>query len=144
MPERNQIKAYISHSIRGKFGINATCEQMEVNNQKAIAFGKFIREAFPAIEWYIPGDHDEFVLYAYLKKYINEKQILDIDCAIIDTCNFMLIYSPDDHISRGMQIEIDHCTKSHKQVLSAVDGDYSQYIQALVEATNCYLVTLMR
>jgi len=117
---------------------------MKDNNQKAIDFGKFIRTAFPAIHWYIPGDHDEFVSCAFKYKYINIKQILDVDCKIIDTCNFMLVFSPDDYISGGMAVEIDYCTKSHKQVLSAVDGDYNQYIQALVEATNCYLVTLMR
>jgi hypothetical protein len=117
---------------------------MEANNAKAIEFSKFIRKAFPAIQWYVPGDHDEIVQIAFEKNYLDADKILDIDCSIIDTCNFMLIFAPDDYISGGMKIEIDHCTKTHKQVLSAIDGNYDQYIQALVEAVNCYLVTLMR
>ena len=139
-----QIKAYISHSIRGKFGIGATAEQMEVNNQRAIDFGKLCNKEFPQIKWYIPGEHDELVMIAFDKGYMTEKIILDIDCAIIDKCQFMLVFSPDDYISRGMQIEIDHCNFTHKKIISAVNGGFDAYWNRLKESINCYLTTLMR
>lgn len=142
---RNQIKAYVSHPIRGKYGINATHQQMVDNNNKAIKFGIFIKKTFPAIQWYVPADHNELVIIAFEKGYLNEGTILDIDCSIIDTCNFMLVFSPDDYISRGMKIEINHCTKTHKTIVQTpLDGNYDEYIKNLVEAVNCYLITLMR
>ncbi len=139
-----QIKAYISHSIRGKYGVDATDEQMEENNRRAIEFGKLMRKEFPNVNFYVPGDRDEFVVIAYRKKFLTEKQLLEVDCAIIDECNFMLVYSPDDYISRGMKVEIDHCVYTHTPVISAVDGTYDEYIAKLIQAINCYLVTLMR
>ena len=140
----SKLKAYISHSIRGKFGVNATREQMETNNRKAIEFGKVMKGLFPHIDWYIPGEHDELVMIAFEKGYMTEKIILDIDCAIIDRCQFMLIYSPDDYISRGMQIEVDHCVFTHKHIISAMNGNRDCYVARLEEAINCYLTTLMR
>lgn len=144
MVSRNIIKAYISHSIQGKWGVNATAEQMRSNNEKAKKFGRFLAEAFPSIEWYVPGEHDEFVMIAHKKGYITRKQILDVDCGIINGCNFMVVFSPDDYISRGMQVEVDHCQKTGKRIISAVDGNYHEYCQRIVEAINCYLITLMR
>lgn len=134
----------VSHSIRGKMGKDATLEYMAENNRKAIEFGSLMAKEFPAIDWYVPGEHDEFVLVAYTKGYLTEKQILDIDCEIINKCNFMIVYSPDDYVSKGMQTEIDHCVKSHIPVISAVDGSYEQYIKRLIYAINCQLVLLMR
>lgn len=117
---------------------------MEANNQKAIEFGKLCRKAFPHINWYIPGEHDELVMIAFDKGYMTEKTILDIDCAIIDKCQFMLVFSPDDHISRGMQIEIGHCNRTNKRIISAVNGNFHEYWKRLQESINCYLTILMR
>lgn len=139
-----QIRAYISHSIRGKYGKAATDAQMAENNTKAINFGNFMCKEFPNIQWYVPGEHDEFVLVCYRNKLLTEKQILTVDCEIIDKCNFMVVYSPDDYISRGMQVEIDHCVYTHKPIISAVDGSYEEYIARLIHAINCYLTSCMR
>ena len=117
----SKIKAYVSHSIRGKMGKEATDEYMEENNLKAIAFGNELRKAFPNIDFYIPGDHDEFVCIAYKEKYINEKQILWIDCQIINSRNFVLAWSPDDFISNGMRIEIEHAHLHNIRVLVVKD-----------------------
>lgn len=117
---------------------------MKVNNDRAISFGELICHEFPNIYWYIPGEHDEFVLIAYKNKLLTEEQILSIDCEIIDTCNFMLVFSPDDYISRGMKVEIDHCMYKHIPIISAVDGNYEEYITRLKYSINCYLTSCMR
>jgi hypothetical protein len=101
------IRVYVSHSIRGKKGKNATMEDMEVNNKKAIEFGKKLRSRILEVDFYVPGDHDEFVTLAFLAKYITEEQILKVDCEIVQRCCFLVAYAPDQYISKGMGIEID-------------------------------------
>ena len=140
----SKIRAYISHSIRGKVGNAATDEQMEVNNQKAIRFGKQVAKEFPNVGFHVPGEHDEFVLIAYRKDYLTEKQILDVDCDIILKCNFLVVFAPDDYISRGMQIEIDHAVENNIPIISAIDGDYDQYFKRICYAINCYLTSMLR
>jgi len=140
----SKIRAYVSHSIRGKFGSAATNEQMEANNQKAISFGKQLAKEFSGISFYIPGEHDEFVLIAYQKGDLTETQILDIDCDIVSRCNFLVVYSPDDYISKGMQIEIDHCVFNNIPVISAIDGSYDEYVKRIVYAINCHLTSMLR
>lgn len=104
----SQISIYVSHSIRGKKGKDATEEDMKQNNQKAIVFGKQLRRLFPKLCVYVPGDHDEFVLIAYLWGYLTEKQILQIDCDIVQKRNFVIAYTPDGYLSKGMKIEIEY------------------------------------
>ena len=140
----SKIRAYVGHSIRGKFGNKATEEQMEANNQKAIGFGKQLAGEFPNIDFYVPGCHDEFVLIAYKKEYLTEKQILDVDCDIISRCGFLVVFAPDDYISRGMKIEIDHAVLNNIPVILAVDGDYDSYFKKIVYGINCHLVSMLR
>lgn len=140
----NKIRAYVSHSIRGKFGSAATTEQMQANNQKAIGFGKQLAREFSNIDFYIPGSHDEFVLIAYKKNYLTETQILDIDCDIVSRCSFLIVYSPDDYVSKGMQIEIDHCVLNKIPVIAAVDGDDEEYFKRIIYGVNCHLTSMMR
>lgn len=112
------FKIYLSHSIRGVRGINATHEEIKANLKKYIAVGteikaylidweKLLMCGFPKMELYVPADHDEFVQIAFDKDYINEKQILDVDCDIINTCS-LLIACGDHTQSRGMKVEIQH------------------------------------
>lgn len=105
---KKQLKVYVSHSIRGKKGKDATQEDMRHNNALAIVFGQALRRKFPGVDFYVPGDHDEFVLIAYSRKFISEKQILDVDCEIVQGCNFVVAYSPDGYLSKGMKIEIEY------------------------------------
>lgn len=114
---KNKIKIYVSHSIRGLKGADATDEDMRINNRRATAFGKILRSMFPKIDFYVPADGDEFVLIAHRKKYLTEKQILDVDCGIVDTCNAVLAYIPDQYISNGMLVEIYHAHSTNKPVL---------------------------
>ena len=140
----NKIRTYVTHSIRGKFGKDATLEQMEANNQKAIEFGITLREEFPMIDFYIPGDHDEFVTISYTKGYLNEKTILEIDCDIVLKCNFLTVFSPDDYISKGMKIEIDYAVDNNIPVILAVDGDYDSHFKKIVYGINCHLTSMLR
>jgi hypothetical protein len=140
----DRTRAYVSHSIRGKHGPSATDEQRKDNSDKAIVFGNLLREEFPIIDFYIPGEHYEIDTISFRKGYMTEKQILDIDCEIISRCNFMIVYSPDDYVSRGMQIEIDHAVFSHIPIISAIDGSYTEYLQRIIDAVNCYLTSCMK
>lgn len=101
-----------SHAIRGKHGKDATLEEMHKNNLKAIQFGQLVRLNLPRISYYLPGEHDEFVSLAYQKGFIGEEQILEIDCTILDKCDGLLVYSPDNYISLGMGVEIDYAGKN--------------------------------
>lgn len=106
---KKQIKVYVSHSIRGKKGKNATDEDMRHNVSLAIIFGQALRRKFPGIDFYVPGDHEYPPVGNLLrKKYITVGQILDVDCEIVERCNFVIAYSPDSHLSSGMKREIEH------------------------------------
>ena len=139
-----KIRAYVSHSIRGKFGKAATDEQRKENSDRAIEFGRVLRAEFPTIDFYIPGEHYEIDTIAFRKGYMTEGQILDIDCIIISRCNFMIVYAPDDYIGEGMNIEIDHCVFNNIPVISAVDGTYKEYVARLIHAVNCQLISMLR
>jgi hypothetical protein len=142
--KQRKSRAYVSHSIRGKHGKDATDEQMEENNEKAKAFGRLLSKEFPTIDFYVPGEHDELVLIAYRKDYLTEEQILDVDCDIVSRCNFLIVYSPDDYISRGMQVEVDHAVRNNIPIISAIDGSYEQYVKRIIYAINCHLISMMR
>ena len=140
----SKIRAYISHTIRGKYGVKATDKQRRENSEKCISFGSALRKEFPMIDFYIPGEHHEIDTIAYRKEYMTEEQILDIDCTIISRCNFIVVFSPDDYISKGMQIEIDYAVENNIPVISAIDGSYEEYFQRIVYAINCHLTSMMR
>jgi len=133
------MRVYISHSIRGKHGINATKEQMEHNNNLAKSFGRLIKNHFVHIDFYIPGDHDEFVLIAYNKGYLTEAQILDADCEIVDHCNFVIALAPDGYISRGMKVEADYAV-THGIPVLIVDG----FTKKTVDVINGQLARSIR
>ena len=140
----NEIRAYISHTIRGKYGVKATDKQRKENSEKCILFGNALRKEFPMIDFYIPGEHHEIDTIAYRKGYMTEEQILDIDCEIISRCNFMIVFAPDDFIGEGMQIEIDHCIFNKIPVISAIDGSYDEYVKRIIHAVNCHLISMLR
>jgi len=103
-----QIRAYFSHAIRGRLGLDADEKTIRMNCDIAISAGKIIGRHIPNLELYVPGEHDEFVQLAYKKGYITETEILDVDCSIIDRCDILLVYDWEHHISRGMSKEINH------------------------------------
>jgi len=103
------MRLYLSHPIRGKDGDEATNQQIEENCQFACDIAMMIKDALTAgTDIYVPGAHDEFVQIAYKKGFITEEQILDVDCTIIDKCNAIILYAPDDIIYGGCAIEKHH------------------------------------
>ncbi len=116
---RCTIKFYLSHSIRGKHGKDATHAQQEHNCQEAINIANTICDTLQHanLEVYCPAEHEDFVQRAYDKGYITEKQILDVDCAIIDNCDGVIIYVPDgDTLQGGRLVEYNHAVKTKKPV----------------------------
>ena len=103
------MRFYLSHSIRGKAGANATGLEMKANCEKAILIANLIRNAIPSIEIYCPGEHEDFVQLAFYRHYLTEKQILEIDCAIIDSCEGVIYYVPEgDELQGGRKVEYDY------------------------------------
>jgi len=112
------MKVYLSHSIRGKKGNDATHAQQKVCCDIAIALGKRISDQIPSLELYVPGSNEEFVSIAYQKSYMTVDQILDVDCTIIDGCEAVIVYVPtDDELQGGRWIEYDHTVKTNKPIL---------------------------
>lgn len=136
---KKHIRVYVSHSIRGKKGKDATQEDMQHNNALAIVFGQALRRKFPGVDFYVPGDHDEFILIAYLQKVLGEKQILDIDCVIVRRCCFVIAYSPDGYLSKGMKIEIEDACMNGIPVIVV-----SQLDKTGVDSIKRQLQALMR
>ena len=92
---------------------------MAVNNARAALFGEVLRGHFKGLGIYVPGDGDEFVMLAHRNGYLNEDQILFVDCQIVDTCDAMLAFIHDQHVSGGMLVEILHAQKTGKPVFLA-------------------------
>ena len=121
------FRIYMSHWIRGPKGKQATKKDIRENLDKNISIGTEIKAYlidwekqngtdFPKMDLYIPAEHDEFVQIAFDNKYINEEQILGVDCDIIDRCQ--LVIALGDHSkSRGMKIEIEYAEEHSIPVL---------------------------
>ncbi len=130
----SKFSVYVSHSIRGIKGVDATNEDMENNNKKAKVFGKELRLKFPDVDFYVPADGDEFVMIAYEQNYLSENEILNIDCSIIDKRSMVLAWIPDQYISGGMLIEAIHASKTGKSFAIARDiHEASLVINAALE-----------
>jgi hypothetical protein len=111
------IKIYVTHSIRGQKGLNATEQDMIENCNLAMEFGNWLRKNYPGVEFYVPGDHEEFVRIAWMNNLLTEKEILSVDCEIILGCCGVIVYAPDGHISRGMKTEIDYAEELEIPIL---------------------------
>lgn len=112
------IKIYVSHSIRGKYGKDATYTQMQENCDAIIALVKDLRLAFPTVEFYVPAESEPFVGRAHRKHYMTEEQILDVDCDIISDGDAVIVYVPeDDELQGGRKIEYDHAVANGISVL---------------------------
>ena len=110
----NIFRIYMSHTIRGRGGLDATEADIKINLAAATRIGVEIKaylldwekmDRFPRSDLYVPADHDEFVQIAWHKEYLNEKQVLEVDCDIISRCDLVIIYG--NYVSRGMKIELD-------------------------------------
>lgn len=130
--EPDRVTAYMCHSIRGKKGVEATQQEMIDNNNKAIEAGERLRLEHPELDVYVPGDHDEFVMIGYESGTLTEKQILDIDCAVVERRDAIVMYAEDGYLSRGMVTEIKYA-KKHKKLVWWYDG------LELYKNLNCFI-----
>ncbi len=98
-----KLRVYLSHKISD--GGVLTEEIMEKNCQAATDFGNWLRREFPNLDVYIPAEHEDFVHRANIMGLLTIPQILDIDCGIIFGCDAVIMYCPDDKMSKGMTVE---------------------------------------
>ena len=112
------MRVYCSHSIRGKYGKDATPTQMKENCDAMIALVNQLRKAMPDIEFYVPAEHEDFVQIAYDIDYLSEDEILEIDCLIIDGCGAVIVLVPDgDELQGGREVEYDHAVEKNIPVV---------------------------
>lgn len=109
------MRIYISHSIRGKYGKDATNTQMKENCDAIKVVARQLQRTFDMTDFYLPADHEDFVHCAYTSGYMTEKQILDVDCKIIaQTCDAVIIYVPEgDELQGGRLIEYNFAVKNN-------------------------------
>jgi len=113
---KDRITAYMSHAIRGRKGEDCPIEEIQENTQRAIKVGvglqMYLNQMGIPIEIYIPGVHDEFVMYTYQDNLLTMKQILDIDCKILDKRDLLLVYTFDGWLGGGVGKEMKYA-KEH-------------------------------
>ncbi len=119
------MKFYLSHAIRGKAGANASHDDQNENCRAAILIAMELRGIFGSkLELYVPAENETFVQIAYDTGHLSEKQILDIDCRIIDNCDGVIVYVPDgDVLQGGRKVEFDHAFFTNKPVQVFVTVD---------------------
>ena len=125
-------RAYVSHSIRGKLGADATPETMAENNRLAHEAAVFMRCILPEVHLYVPGEHDEVISLLYQDGRLNEEDILWADCEIIRTCLFLIAWSPDGYISTGMRIETDFAREYGIPVFVIEDVEQLQELKPII------------
>lgn len=105
------VSAYFSHSIRGKKGVSATDEDMQKNCDAAMRMAAWIREIAPDLSLYVPAEHEDFVSICYRDKLLTEKQILDVDCLILEQQDFHIVHEVNGWLGGGIGVEMDHAKK---------------------------------
>lgn len=102
-----KIRVYLSMPIRGKSGNTATSQEIEQNTQKGIVASKILSICIPELDIYCPGEHDEFVMTAYLAGRLLEKGVLDTDCEMLAKRDLLVVYDWQNWLSNGMCVEIN-------------------------------------
>lgn len=122
---KNIFKIYQSHSIMGKNGMDATEAEIQANIDAALKISKELKayfidwykmDGYPEIQLHVPAEHEVFVHRAYKMGFMTITEILAVDCAIIDTCDLLLVYG--DYLSNGMKVEIEYADKNKIPILN--------------------------
>jgi len=112
------MRIYVSHSIRGKYGQDATLAQMTENCDVITKVVVQLRRIFPNIDFYLPAESEPFVGKTSTLGYLTEKQILEIDCMILRECDAVIISVPEgDELQGGRKIEYNDAIAHNKSVL---------------------------
>lgn len=129
------MRVYFSHSIRGKLGADCPLVTQIENCAAALEMANEIRAACSWAELYVPAEHEDFVQKAYDKKYMTEKQILDVDCEIVSECDITIVYVPaGDELQGGRLIEHDFAINLCQPV--ALYATAKEAIEFLTERYN--------
>ncbi len=133
------MKFYLSHSIRGKAGPDASHDVQAKNCAEAIRVANILRGLFSKLELYVPAENETFVQFAYDCGYMNIGEILHVDRRIIDCCDGVIVYVPDgDELQGGRKVEYDHAVATNKPVCifhkveEAADYIEAQYRKELI------------
>lgn len=117
------MKLYLSHPIQGEKGDKATVEDIQFNNESAIAIAEYIYRHITAdIDIHVPAKMEEFVLTAYKMNILTREQILAVDCKIIEGCDAVLIYAPFGNVVSGCKVELDYALRCQKPVFIFEDA----------------------
>lgn len=119
----DKVIAYFSHSIRGKKGAAATKEDMDANCMGAKRVASWLCEMVPDLELYVPAEHEDFVQIAYLEKILTEKQILDVDCKILEKRDLLIVLEIDGWRGGGIGVEIAHAKLHEIPIFFLTDTD---------------------
>jgi hypothetical protein len=96
---------------------------MQENCRRAAEFAQRVRELFPMLDLYVPGENDEFVQKAYRMGVLTEGEILAVDFELIRDRDFLMVYAPDLYESSGMREEIAFADSIRKPVCYCVTLD---------------------
>lgn len=122
------MRFYLSHPIRGKAGPDASHNVQNQNCKIAIEIANALRQRFPKLELYVPAEHETFIQIAYDSGHLSEKDILDIDCHIIDGLDGVLIYVPKgDKLQGGRLVEYKHAIITNKPRVIFENVDVAAY-----------------
>ncbi len=127
------MKYYFSHAITGKVGMGASHDIQAKNCVEAIRVANILRGQFPKLELYVPAENEDFVQIALDSGHLPVKAVLDIDCKIINNCDGVIVYVPDDdELQGGRKIEYDHAVATNKPVcIFHTTEEAANYIEAM-------------
>ena len=112
------MRYYLSHAIRGSAGPEASHSTQAQNCRDAILVATTLRKLFPKLTLYVPAENETFVQICYDTGHLSEKQILDVDCRIIDNMDGLLVYVPQgDELQGGRKKEHYHAVATDKPVV---------------------------
>ena len=106
---RKEVKSiYLAHYVRGnteEFRQASELERemiMQQNVTEAIKHGQKLRESFPNIRFYIPGEHEDVYSQAYIDGVISADDIINQCEDIVGLCDmFVTMANPLRRCSKG-------------------------------------------
>lgn len=130
------MRVYVSHPIRGILGPSATREDELKNMQLAIDFAKQLRAAYPSVEFYVPAEHNEFVMTAFFEHNLSEDVVLKTDIIILKKRNAVILFAPQKYISGGMKREAGGATEAGIPIVYMEGQDDIPLLQTVLNKWN--------
>lgn len=121
---------YISCPIRGlkvtpeSYGTPESLDTIRKNCAKAMDLARRLRQELPEYEFHNPANWnlETFVNKAYVRGYLNERQILAVDFSIIEDSNLVIFYNHEGVYSSGMSRELDVTVDNGIARIEVTDG----------------------